>query len=72
MIADALELLPSQMALSRDRTVFYDPATQRSRHLIRITLMERQLVGNLLTLLLDSGVFCSTMVREAYFLIEGH
>src|SRR5882724_2844250 len=25
MIADALELLPSQMALSLDRTVFYDP-----------------------------------------------
>src|SRR5215471_12936564 len=48
MIADALELLPLQMALSLDRTVFYDPATQRSRHLIRITLMERQLVGNLL------------------------
>src|SRR5262249_47402426 len=27
---------------------FYDPATQRSRPLIRITLIERQLVGNLL------------------------
>src|SRR5262245_2010173 len=27
---------------------FYDPATQGSRHLIRIPLMERQLVGNLL------------------------
>jgi hypothetical protein len=27
---------------------FYDPITQRSRHLIHITLIERQLVGNLL------------------------
>src|SRR5262245_31720173 len=48
MIAHAWELLPSQMALSLDRTVFYDPATQRSRHLIRITLIERQLACNLL------------------------
>ena len=48
MIADALELLPSQMALSLDRTVFYDPLTQLSRHLLHITLIERQFVGNLL------------------------
>jgi len=48
MIADALELLPSQMALSLDRTVFYDPVTQLSRHLLDIALIERQLVGNLL------------------------
>src|SRR5262249_42014082 len=48
MIADALELLPSQMALSLDRTVFYDPRTQLRRHLIHITLIERQLVGHVL------------------------
>src|SRR5215831_1894147 len=34
MIADALELLPSQMALSLDRTVFYDPVTQLGGHLV--------------------------------------
>ena len=48
MIADTLELLPSQMALSLDRTVFYHATTQRSRHLISITLIDGQLVGNLL------------------------
>src|SRR5215470_14513462 len=48
MIADALELLPSQKALSLDRTVFYNATTQLSRHLIGITLMDGQLVGNLL------------------------
>src|SRR5262249_42382039 len=48
MIADALELLPLQMALSLDRTVFYNATTQRSRHLICITLIDGQLVGNLL------------------------
>src|SRR5262252_3549056 len=48
MIADALELLPSQMALSLDRTVFYNATTQRSRHLIGITRIDGQLVGNLL------------------------
>src|SRR4029453_2162464 len=47
-IADALELLPSQMALSLDRTVFYNATAQRSRHLICITLIDGQLVGNLL------------------------
>src|SRR5215470_445863 len=47
MIADALELLPSQMALSRDRTVFYDPLTQLGRHLLHITAMQRQCVGHL-------------------------
>ena len=40
MIADALELLLSQMALSLDRTVFYDPVTQRRRHLVHITNMQ--------------------------------
>ena len=48
MIADALELLPSQMALSLDRTVFYDPLTQLCRHLLHITAIERQFLGNLL------------------------
>ena len=48
MIADALELLPSQMALSLDRTVFYDPFTQLCRHLLHITAIERQCVGNVL------------------------
>src|SRR5262252_2106505 len=47
MIADALELLPSQMALSLDRTVFYDPFTQGSRHLMAIAAMDVQLVGHL-------------------------
>src|SRR5499427_4573573 len=40
MIADALELLPSQMALSLDRTVFYDPVTQLGGHLVHITNMQ--------------------------------
>ena len=48
MIADALELLPSQMALSLDRTVFYDPLTQLRRHLLHLTAIERQCVSNLL------------------------
>ena len=48
MIADALELLPSQMALSLDRTVFYDPFTQLCRHLLHITAIQRQFVRNLL------------------------
>src|SRR5215831_13943736 len=48
MIAATLKLLPSQMALSLDRTVFYNATAQRSRHLICITLMHRQFVCNLL------------------------
>src|SRR5262249_42982923 len=48
MIADALELLPSQKALSLDRTVFYDPFTQLSRHLVYIAAIECQFVCNLL------------------------
>src|SRR5215471_7405234 len=48
MIADALELLPSQMALSLDRTVFYDPRPQLRRHLVHITAVQRQFVRNLL------------------------
>jgi hypothetical protein len=47
MIADALELLPSQMALSLDRTVFYDPLTQLRRHLVHIAAIHVQFVGNL-------------------------
>ena len=47
MIADALELLPSQMALSLDRTVFYDPFTQLCRHLLHITQIDIELFGNL-------------------------
>src|SRR5262249_4218153 len=48
MIADTLKLLPSQMALSLDRTVFYNSLTQLRRHLIHIPLMNRQLVCNVL------------------------
>src|SRR4029450_2530949 len=48
MIADSLELLPSQMALSLDKTVFYDPSPQLSRHLVHITAVQRQFVRNLL------------------------
>ena len=47
-IADALELLQSQRALSLDRTVFYDPSPQLRRHLVPITAVQRQFVGNLL------------------------
>src|SRR5262249_4194220 len=47
MIADALELLPSQMALSLDRTVLYHPVTSLGGHLLHITDMQRQFLCNL-------------------------
>jgi hypothetical protein len=53
-IADALELLPSQMALSLDRTVFYDPCTQLGRHLLHITAIERQFLSNWLVRQVES------------------
>src|SRR5262249_53687203 len=53
-IADALALLPSQMALSLARTVFYDPSTQLCRHLLHITAIERQFVSNLLVRQVES------------------
>src|SRR5262252_1408534 len=48
MVADPLELLPSQMALSLDRTVFFDPSSQLRRHLVHITTVQRQFLRNLL------------------------
>ena len=48
MIADTLKLLPSQMALSLDRTVFYDPIPQLRRHLVHSTAVQRQSLSNLL------------------------
>src|SRR5262249_945178 len=48
MIADSLELLPSQMALSSDRTVFYNPFTQLRGHVLHITAIACQFVRNLL------------------------
>jgi hypothetical protein len=48
MIADSLELLPSQMALSLDRTVFYNSITQLGCHVLYITPIECQFVCNLL------------------------
>src|SRR5215471_10164804 len=53
-IADALEWLPSQMALSLARTVFYDPSTQLCRHLLHITAIERQFLSNLLVRQVES------------------
>src|SRR5262249_43795117 len=47
MVADPLELLPSQMALSLDRTVFYDSLTQLRCHVLHITVIERQFMCNL-------------------------
>src|SRR5262245_22303248 len=44
---DNLNHTPPRWITSRP-AFFYDPATQRSRHLVRITLIERQLVCNLL------------------------
>jgi hypothetical protein len=44
--------------------------TVRATTTIRVSIRTREVLQE--SLLLDSGVLCSTMVRAAHLLIEGH